>query len=112
MYLWYTHDEPWRCDTHALCFDNKPDYSYLCKLFCDLFICEGYQYDYFPDWSRHLVVVLVPVAEMENQGMSQICWPREWKAHQVTHPSSTWTLALHFSPITYRILHFHTYFLI
>ncbi|KAG8696903.1 serine/threonine protein kinase [Ceratobasidium sp. 394] len=35
----------------ALRFDNKPDYSYLRKLFRDLFVCEGYQYDYVFDWS-------------------------------------------------------------
>ncbi|KAG8717824.1 serine/threonine protein kinase [Ceratobasidium sp. 394] len=32
-------------------FDNKPDYSYLRKLFRDLFVREGYQYDYVFDWS-------------------------------------------------------------
>src|ERR1700729_4487068 len=37
--------------TCALHFNNKPDYSYLCKLFCCLFICAGYQYDYTFDWS-------------------------------------------------------------
>ncbi|KAG8728611.1 serine/threonine protein kinase [Ceratobasidium sp. 423] len=31
---------------HALRFNGKPDYSYLCKLFHDLFVCKGYQYDY------------------------------------------------------------------
>jgi len=35
----------------ALRFDDKPDYSYLHKLFRDLFIREGYQYDYVFDWS-------------------------------------------------------------
>jgi casein kinase I homolog HRR25 len=35
----------------ALRFDDKPDYSYLRKLFRDLFIREGYQYDYVFDWS-------------------------------------------------------------
>ena len=37
--------------TCALHFNDKPDYSYLCKLFRDLFICEGYQYDYVFNWS-------------------------------------------------------------
>ncbi|KAI6145631.1 kinase-like domain-containing protein [Pisolithus tinctorius] len=37
--------------TQVLWFDNKPDYSYLRKLFHDLFICEGFQYDYIFDWS-------------------------------------------------------------
>ncbi|KAJ6475716.1 kinase-like domain-containing protein [Mycena vitilis] len=37
--------------TRALRFDDKPDYSYLRKLFRDLFVHEGYQYDYVFDWS-------------------------------------------------------------
>ncbi|KAG8701449.1 serine/threonine protein kinase [Ceratobasidium sp. 394] len=32
-------------------FDDKPDYSYLRKLFRDLFVREGYQYNYVFDWS-------------------------------------------------------------
>lgn len=35
----------------SLRFDDKPDYSYLRKLFRDLFIKEGYQYDYVFDWT-------------------------------------------------------------
>ena len=35
----------------ALRFDENPDYSYLRKLLRDLFIREGYQYDYVFDWS-------------------------------------------------------------
>ncbi|KAG0486682.1 hypothetical protein HPP92_008777 [Vanilla planifolia] len=35
----------------SLRFEDKPDYSYLKKLFCDLFIREGYQYDYVFDWT-------------------------------------------------------------
>ena len=37
--------------TRALQFDNKPDYSYLRKLFHDLFSREGFQYDRVFDWS-------------------------------------------------------------
>ncbi|KAJ7815533.1 kinase-like domain-containing protein [Mycena leptocephala] len=37
--------------TRALRFDDKPDYSYLRKLFRDLFVREGYQYDDVFDWS-------------------------------------------------------------
>ena len=36
--------------THALWFDDKLDYSYLCKLFRDLLTREGYQCDYVFDW--------------------------------------------------------------
>ncbi|XP_076933921.1 casein kinase 1-like protein 7 isoform X2 [Bidens hawaiensis] len=35
----------------SLRFEDKPAYSYLKKLFRDLFIREGYQYDYVFDWS-------------------------------------------------------------
>ncbi|KAJ3055106.1 serine/threonine protein kinase [Rhizophlyctis rosea] len=37
--------------TRSLPFDDKPDYSYLRKLFRDLFIREGYHYDYVFDWT-------------------------------------------------------------
>ena len=37
--------------TCALRFDDKPDYSYLRKLFRDLFSHEGFQYNYIFDWS-------------------------------------------------------------
>ncbi|GLU07749.1 hypothetical protein SLE2022_246970 [Rubroshorea leprosula] len=35
----------------SLHFEDKPDYSYLRKLFRDLFIREGYQFDYVFDWT-------------------------------------------------------------
>lgn len=35
----------------SLRFEDKPDYSYLRKLFRDLFIREGYQYDNVFDWT-------------------------------------------------------------
>ena len=35
----------------SLRFDDKPDYSYLRKLFRELFVREGYQYDYVFDWT-------------------------------------------------------------
>jgi casein kinase I family protein HRR25 len=37
--------------TRSLRFDDKPDYSYLRKLFRDLFVREGFQYDYVFDWT-------------------------------------------------------------
>ena len=37
--------------TRALRFDDKPDYSYLRKLFRDFFVRQGFQYDYMFDWS-------------------------------------------------------------
>ncbi|CAH8338573.1 unnamed protein product [Eruca vesicaria subsp. sativa] len=35
----------------SLRFEDKPDYSYLRRLFRDLFIREGYQLDYVFDWT-------------------------------------------------------------
>lgn len=35
----------------SLRFDDKPDYVYLKKLFRDLFIREGFQFDYVFDWT-------------------------------------------------------------
>ncbi|KAJ3020712.1 UNVERIFIED_CONTAM: serine/threonine protein kinase [Siphonaria sp. JEL0065] len=37
--------------TRSLRFDDKPDYSYLRKIFRDLFIREGFHYDYVFDWT-------------------------------------------------------------
>lgn len=47
--------------TRSLRFDDKPDYVYLRRLFRDLFVRDGFQYDYVFDWTmfRH------------NQGQSQ-----------------------------------------
>lgn len=37
--------------TRSLRFEDRPDYSYLRKLFRELFIREGYQMDYVFDWT-------------------------------------------------------------
>ena len=37
--------------TRSLRFDEKPDYAYCRKLFRDLFVREGYIYDYVFDWT-------------------------------------------------------------
>jgi casein kinase I family protein HRR25 len=42
--------------TRSLRFDDKPDYSYLRKLFRDLFVREGYTYDYLFDWTIYKTV--------------------------------------------------------
>src|SRR5277367_379966 len=46
--------------TRALRFDDKPDYSYLRKLFRDLFVREGFQYDYVFDWTIFKYVTPLP----------------------------------------------------
>ena len=35
----------------SLRFEDRPDYSYLRRLFKDLFFREGYQYDFIFDWT-------------------------------------------------------------
>lgn len=40
----------------SLKFEEKPDYNYLRRLFKELFMREGYEYDYVYDW------VLIPVS--------------------------------------------------
>ncbi|CAN1232082.1 Casein kinase 1-like protein 10, partial [Linum grandiflorum] len=35
----------------SLRFEDKPDYAYLKKLYRDLFVREGYQFDYIFDWT-------------------------------------------------------------
>ena len=37
--------------TRSLRFDDKPDYTYLRKLFRDLFTREGFAYDHVYDWT-------------------------------------------------------------
>ncbi|KAK2075315.1 hypothetical protein P8C59_009449 [Phyllachora maydis] len=37
--------------SRSLRFDDKPDYTYLRKIFRDLFVREGFQYDYVFDWT-------------------------------------------------------------
>ncbi|ODV89910.1 hypothetical protein CANCADRAFT_19333, partial [Tortispora caseinolytica NRRL Y-17796] len=39
--------------TRSLRFDDRPDYSYLRKLFRSLFIRDGFQYDYVFDWTLY-----------------------------------------------------------
>lgn len=45
--------------TRSLRFDDKPDYAYLRKLFRDLFVREGYVYDYVFDWTTIRAVSLL-----------------------------------------------------
>jgi len=41
--------------TRSLRFDDKPDYSYLRKIFRDLFVREGFQMDYVFDRTTPLI---------------------------------------------------------
>lgn len=54
----------------SLRFDDKPDYSYLRKMFRDLFAREGYQWDYVFDWTilKHQQTGTVPRAAVPVAG--------------------------------------------
>ncbi|GAA6041965.1 hypothetical protein JCM8097_009122 [Rhodosporidiobolus ruineniae] len=52
----------------SLRFDDKPDYSYLRKLFRDLFVREGFQYDYVFDWS---VQQRVDEVQKQNESLAK-----------------------------------------
>ena len=49
----------------GLRFDDKPDYGYLRRLFRDLFVREGFQYDYVFDWT-----ILKYQESVQKQGVS------------------------------------------
>lgn len=41
----------------SLRFEDKPDYSYLRKMFKDLFISKNYEWDYIYDWCLPINVI-------------------------------------------------------
>ena len=53
--------------TRALRFDDKPDYSYLRKIFRDLFVREGFQYDYVFDWTVYKYQKNAQAIAQQNQ---------------------------------------------
>ncbi|GAA5923721.1 hypothetical protein JCM3775_000485 [Rhodotorula graminis] len=55
----------------SLRFDDKPDYSYLRKLFRDLFVREGLQYDYVFDWSVQQRVDEVQKQQQQAEQLKQ-----------------------------------------
>lgn len=48
----------------SLRFDDKPDYTYLRKLFRDLFVREGFQYDYVFDWTVRKMVCVAKIHDI------------------------------------------------
>lgn len=57
----------------ALRFEDRPDYSYLKRLFKDLFFRENYQYDFMFDWCalRQLGAGATPAALNNSQEQRQ-----------------------------------------
>ncbi|XP_004952243.1 casein kinase 1-like protein 4 isoform X2 [Setaria italica] len=56
---------------HSLTFDQRPDYSFLRRLFRDLFDREGYQFDYVYDWT--LLKCKQSQKAKAQQGCSHLC---------------------------------------
>ena len=55
----------------SLNFDDKPDYPYLRRLFRDLFVRKGYQYDYEFDWCTQRTVRNDGVGESRGKATSR-----------------------------------------
>ena len=63
----------------SLRFDDKPDYSYLRKLFRDLFIREAYIYDYVFDWT---------VVKYRNEGKDRETAEKAAAAHAASNEAA------------------------
>ncbi|KAL6629485.1 hypothetical protein ACP70R_029250 [Stipagrostis hirtigluma subsp. patula] len=61
---------------HSLTFDQRPDYSFLRRLFRDLFDREGYQFDYVYDWT--LLKCKQSQKAKAQQGCSQDAGVSSW----------------------------------
>ena len=58
--------------SRSLRFDDEPDYAYLRKLFRDLFVREGFQYDYVFDWTILKVIwPCIDAISCQNQAEQQ-----------------------------------------
>jgi len=73
--------------TRPLCFNDKPDYSYLRKLFRDLFDQEGCQYNCVFDW-RVLAALTSRASRLREGSASVVSWVALWSAGSTrTHNS-------------------------
>ncbi|GLT42144.1 hypothetical protein SLA2020_161630 [Shorea laevis] len=70
----------------SLRFEDKPDYSYLKRLFRDLFIREGYQYDYVFDWTI-LKYPQIGSSSRTRPGIKAALSPAGPSAERVERPS-------------------------
>ena len=50
-WIYSRRQRSWSTSIRSLDFDEKPKYSYLCKIFCDLFVRESFDYDHVYDWT-------------------------------------------------------------
>ncbi|GAB7356013.1 hypothetical protein MBLNU459_g6635t2 [Dothideomycetes sp. NU459] len=74
--------------TRSLRFDDKPDYSYLRKIFRDLFVREGFQYDYVFDWTVYKYQKNAQ-AIAQASGNAPAAEEAEEKAGRTRHASAT-----------------------
>ena len=56
----------------SLRFEDRPDYSYLRRLFKDLFFREGYQYDFIFDWT-FVSRISVNSEKQNEEGANEPC---------------------------------------
>ena len=73
----------------ALRFDDKPDYGYLRKLFRDLFVREGYIYDYVSGALKH-----VTFNREDNRGWPSAFWTHDVRMFAIDADSIDATLGL------------------
>ena len=78
--------------TRSLRFDDKPDYSYLRKIFRDLFVREGFQYDYVFDWTVYKYQKNAQAQAAQAQGIQPATQDEEEK------PARRATAGKHLSP--------------
>ena len=76
--------------TRALCFDEKPDYTYICKIFCELLLHTEYQ---------HLLTCDSPDACIAGARAKNNKWKVQW--WRIWDASMTGWLSL--TPITCRL---------
>ncbi|RZC81882.1 hypothetical protein C5167_044460 [Papaver somniferum] len=64
----------------SLRFDAKPDYAYLRRLICELYVTEGFQFDLAYDWTN-LVYQQSPMVTPPSRtplSSSNIFWKHKW----------------------------------
>ncbi|KAF9366860.1 serine/threonine protein kinase [Mortierella sp. NVP85] len=74
----------------SLRFDDKPDYSYLRKLFRDLFVREGFQYDYVFDWTIYKYEKESNRSQMMNPPQQQQATAQQDERYQQHHQQSSY----------------------
>jgi casein kinase I family protein HRR25 len=70
--------------TRTLRFDDKPDYTYLRKLFRDLFVREMFHYDYVFDWTiLKYQVLLINISKTTRVELQKVDSNQQLQHHQM-----------------------------